>query len=1414
MSNDFTYDPVKIRIVDLLEKTWLNTYVFVGTVTKEIEQELIKLQKNMNRQSAPLRKFYGADWKTKLGLSPSKKGGDEEVDSSEKIEYQIDDTLLDDLDNIAIDDESTEKTFDLVDVSAINVDLLSEKDESLEVKHGDKITFIFDTMIYPCDNILELKYKIYTYIGIPIFRQHMWFKYHQLSYPMLYKIFLHEHQENINIERLSAFYEEKNTNENKNEHREFHDIDGIPIDVEFYNNKDFLTVIANDTFEVLGNIYNKYATNEFFVVDFNSIFDVKSIAPKIQNDTYQIDLIYYGFVILYFPMMTYSVFKDYLKNEKSIKDLYPVLLPDKRSLLYKSKLDDAIVTEAYNAHTDKNIQKKIYNAIISTIINLNNSLQGTETLLSIRNLFDNLILDDKVVFCKANILHENQNVILRKSFNYESDSKENNPIDSILIKIRINQDTNESLSLVLFRNGNYIIHTNWREESRMDFNKIIDIVSDVINPLIDKINKLGNKVKFSDVMIVKLNDKNAIFTETSSIFYFDDDTTESKFNVLKNVLEDFKNANLIFNKENSNMEYFFNKGMYNYDASRLEKALYISNYYEYLSNGVVRQKWETVFMRTRLFQVINISSKLKFVISGIRDDVELENFQMFLVAMLIIYSRNSSHIKVHLDETMKNKSDKALKNLKVQDPVLYNFKKMYNSDVIYSKICQKPYQPMMLSDSEYSTLSKDRKSRAVKYWNFTTQKPVWYSCPNTKYPFIKFIVKQHPRDFCIPCCKKIEMNYNVNKKKQDIHNACMNDYKYTGEKVNLTKGSHYIASYGKNIEIGRISRLPEKTLEPLFFDTYSVEGDMDQECITNNGYYLYGIEQNLPYIDNVGMIHCIAHSLGMTPSDFFIESIKRIKKNPELFRVLLDGEIGMYFNNSAALCSVLQSMIKMDDLLNIPDIPWNNLASNIAQYYFGVNTILFEDIDKELIQMVLPKGLKSVDEMFPNGTKVLVVLQRKEKYYPIYLLNADIFKRTGIFDTKLFLNESGLITILRAVVGRHMETSEIKKIKSGIDLVAIKKFCKDIGAKISKYYINFSNLCYAVVIIMRNFETYFPITTSHYVLEKDISLVFTAYAGEYNTSYTNMSKLIKDFHRWNTDQSAIDGFDNVLVYPDVSVEYWIQCKSSIIGFSHNNINYFISTMSVDSAKKYENMPINNVLYHPFEINKLIYSVKLGNIKPGNNKTQKTEFAKSLYDYHLYSLVLMHFINIFNMHRNDKLRAKLYNLILKTNFDGDLTKLREFIDSMEDSEDIHKIKTIISRYTTHHDKKIMVKETKMTYFNFDKSIITKLKKMQNKDIQKELHKIAMAFVKIGNPNITKFPNMLSICQNDTDYDYCAKNKLIIPKERLNDIIDIISHEIQDETKMKWLFNSVSVRQTLEFFKFISRKNEYITIEFLS
>ena len=74
-----------------------------------------------------------------------------------------------------------------------------------------------------------------------------------------------------------------------------------------------------------------------------------------------------------------------------------------------------------------------------------------------------------------------------------------------------------------------------------------------------------------------------------------------------------------------------------------------------------------------------------------------------------------------------------LKLLKAKDPELYIFKK-FGSDAVYSRICQKNHQPLIYDEEEWANLEAKLKKKAIKFWNYTTNRPAYYLCDNPKIP--------------------------------------------------------------------------------------------------------------------------------------------------------------------------------------------------------------------------------------------------------------------------------------------------------------------------------------------------------------------------------------------------------------------------------------------------------------------------------------------------------------------------------------------------------------------------------------------------------------------------------------------------------------------------------------------------------
>jgi hypothetical protein len=332
--------------------------------------------------------------------------------------------------------------------------------------------------------------------------------------------------------------------------------------------------------------------------------------------------------------------------------------------------------------------------------------------------------------------------------------------------------------------------------------------------------------------------------------------------------------------------------------------------------------------------------------------------------------------------------------------------------------------------------------------------------------------------------------------------------------------------------------------------------------------------------------------------------------------------------------------------------------------------------------------------------------------------------------------------------------------------------------------------------------------------------------------YSIFKRFLDKFFVWNKEKSKEAGLDGVYIYPIIKVDRWISIRKSekVVGFIHSNINYYIEPISQQEAKKYEDRPIQIMLYHPHEINAMISHLKgSGGAKSAAQSQQllpvyigmtnaiTKNLNRSLFDYYLYNIILLHFTNIFNEQRNTKIRNKLIQVIAHTNFDKEVTKLREFVDALDDVEDTNKIKTIIGRFVTiHHDRKQMLEDIRSAYFNFDRIALEQFRGKSRDEIAKKLKSIADTFIKYGKPPTNyQFPNLIVTCMEKTanSAGYCNRGKLIAEKDKIEEILDIIAGQIADHNKWKWLFNGAYINRTMSFFRFIKRKNETIRIELL-
>jgi hypothetical protein len=1436
MSNIFTLNPIKINLISI--KNIINkSIIFIGTVPNDVKKELLKIENDgvFKANNKILINFYGKNWFVNLGIKQHLKlvsGGDDDF-TFDTVDDNVDVVTFDDLDDL--DDLD-----DIIDDSDI-------KTEQITNSKGI-IKFIFDDpyiSLYPEDTIMEFKLKIYGILKIPIFRQHIWYVFQDKYYPVNYNIFDECDIKYINIQNTLNKLNIDNATEQL--------IEGIPINMQFYQRKSSLKITTDDTFSILGDYYNKYNLTEYNLLDLDDFIEPARINLNNNNsDKHQIELIYYGFIILYWPMLSLESFSEYIKSSSNIQKFYPDLHRPINEIIQKYTMEKRIMDEKNDLITNpkkKEILKTIYstitNSITNAIINISTFDTNGSHIILIRNLFDNISLNDNIICCKCSIFNNSRNIILNKKYKDNDFIKQPVDCDTIVFKIKLNTESDRNIKLIINKFGNMKILSKWREEEQYGFDDILKKCINLTRPLIDKINECGSNVILLNKKLPNISIHNTTFTEIGIGIFYKKMFNESQFNSIREILKDFTQAGIVIHKssELTLLEYYFSKGMFQYNKNQINRIVNINNYYEFLTDGVVKQRWQTLYENTRSTKIFHRLSDIKIEISGVKEN-EFFIFYNLIITLFYLFMTESNANKKDSNITTDNEKQFkiSLRNLKEQDPVLYNFKNKYKSKNVYSKICQKPYQPLLLNKQAYDILPKNKKENALKYWNFTSNKDVYYSCPNTKFPFIKFIVNKHPSGYCIPCCKKTKISQNNKDAKKIIYDICMKTHKYEKLNKTITLGSKYIMSYGKDIESGRLSRLPEESLEPLFYETFSVNvSGIDSECILDDEYYLYGVDQNIGDILNVGIVIILINSTDTNIYDFIKNIINLLKISPTKFKIILDGKISNYFNKLDDFIKKLSDTFVNRKKLNISSsdqkIPWNEIFINIAFLFLNINIIYFDNIKNDF-NLVLPSYITNKDQLTSDSFTNLLVLKKIDKYYPIYLLNVDVFFKVKMIKQKLFNGIDPIMIILGKLTLNYFNNSENVN-NTSITLDIINLFAIDTDYIIKKLYVNKHNLCYYVHITKKNNKSsdiFIPVELSTFLNSKYTTITYSTFLRRVaKIDIKTIINFSNEFNDWVAKKSEINGLmfsddkkipliDRVRpIHPYIMIKNWlvlcdinksITDKSIVIGFMSDNLNYYIKNISVDQALKIKKLPIMQVLYDPDIINNAIYTNK-HTISDQRSK----KIGKSLYNTYLYKLIVLEFITIFNKDKNNKLRLIIKKILLRNlnnNYDDIIDCIK---DCLSDISDFDKIKSQLYDYiNVHHSKNLLLKSIDSTNYKFDRESYECIKKLPIDKIYNELLKISKKIVTIGSIDNIKdfnFPNMFVSCNNDKKHvqQYCKKNKIIISADRLKSILKILVSDILNPFKEKWLFSPVFTDNIINILKFIKRQDEFITVEVL-
>lgn len=1198
-----------------------------------------------------------------------------------------------------IDYKLTKKGGDIFDTLSLN-DIFIQKDIEKKDKiikeenYDKKENKINNIKLNENLTIINLKELIYYLTNITIENQHIElnnkinkqyelidYNYENISLSLQVNTLFHS----LNIESLEY-------------------IENIFIDFNLVNNRNLYRIKAHDEIKRIKNIFNINNDNEIDIYNLDDfILNKEIILQQINQDNEINNIIYYGFIEKYFPMYNYELFQLYLNNE-SKSDIYPKLNIKKNNILNKiNNLNELVQEHKKKYNINENIKGLIYK-ISSYLNNKTYNLQdifNNIELIKIENLVKieiQLYLSDKYIYYeKINILNriENSTLYLLSS-NYDKN------VLVFLIYISNNKYKlkNIPIYIILDEYGNYNIHLIIDEILELkirDFTSIIQIeVNNFIKSLKKQYNIELNEITEYNISLDKININilyNNIFSNSDFIKLIEQINKYSITDVYNIINIDY-NLNII---ELSTLIIDY-ESIYNIDFDK-----YTNNYYEYYLDSELKEKYNK---QLNLPKII-ISHRIKDI------KIEIKNInknEIDYIKRIILFLISSIETKSNKIEKNLNREDNKLKKLKELDPLLYIINKK-NTQNLYSRKCQSSQQPEIITKNE---IKNKKIKNYIKYWNFTNNKDEYYYCPNKKYPYVKFLTNLHPQNYCIPCCKKKSMdNIKIKSKYESIHNKCLENYIYDKKNLEIETDSksRYIINYSNKmlIENNRLMEIPS-LLKNIIKKSFKSDNILDNGIIYN--YYIYGLNQNLSNINNIGILFIISIILNNTINDT-IDLIKDfLIKNPNIFPLLLNGKLIKYYQNLTSFLIVYNNIFQSKIILkniNYEFTKWNELFIDIAKY-LGIISIIFEEDNNDNINLILPKRIYNINEYIINNDnyKYTIIIKRIYKnnviYYPIFKLNYKEYYNNNIIKYKVFNYNDNIIQIIKHIISTKLETNI-----DNLNITIILKFIFDNKSyNIEKYYINRKNEVYALLIKNKHKKyIYFNIMSqslSNIIYSELLNNKLYSYKNfnneyklEFITLYNfiielntyiyseNKDKYSEIYYKILSNEILINNIKNKNIFnltenellknstikleelkliPYIYINNIIINNEKIIGFSSNNLNLYINeNMTIINSKNILEEDINKILklIKKQNINKedlikiltRFFKLEDNNSKVFNKiiENSKYKIIKDYYNYYqlyYYNPLTINNIIVNNEEYKDTRYKELNNAIYETN----------------------------------------------------------------------------------------------------------------------------------------------------------------------
>jgi hypothetical protein len=1176
--------------------------------------------------------------------------------------------------------------------------------------------------VFPEDTFLDIRNKIWITQEIPPYRQFLFTPEDFIPFD----IFVNEIFVPVNIrEWFSAFAEDDVV------------LSGIPINKYLTENKDAIKVNFGKQYHTIGN------QSKLFLVDLNTLLTA-DIIREILDESYRAELIYYGFVTMFWPQLSYSDFQLYLKNSDEIME---VTIDEMTDIL---RAQQKIIRNIH-ASKSKSTAKQIgEGSVLGQLIQVD---LGVRTI-NVRNIVDWFATSQSTPAMVAYIIdHMEGYLVVKKHTSFDDAiskfinrrgltkvTKSTIPHVSFILR----NDPEGLVAFTIRENGlNSEVYSEYLEEHHIslsgNFNQVVSLTKNIINRINQELQVAALP---AGGRLSQITNDSIVSQQLTACTYWKKIISLKSFMTLRDRLQEYQDAGILVLKDEecSHNEFqtehcfliMFKKGM------RSEEGCEVK------------------------IQLRSIDIRIEVI--------KAQDIQEFaLIQKYLIYFFESQKLST---ATPTDLAKFSLKTLQEKDPVLYNLRRYDPNHKVYSVLCQSSRQPILYTEEEYDNLPEAKKNSLIEYWNFTYRRPAYYECPNKKFPHLSFKIGKHPKNYCLPCCQKTQV-------KSEIDDQCFNEHVV----VNTTSESSYVLTYGSSISIGRVSKVSRLLYEKLN------EIHPCKDC----DFVLYGVEQSVPGLNNCGVLMSIFTSFDDEHvDDFIIKLARKVMHYGSAYHLLGNGAAQAFDSPNHLADTIITLFVeKSNDFVVLEsEEEWINIISSLIRELYNVELVIWDDTDES------EKLIINTDFSFTDLTKILLVVKHKHGAYPVFLTDGE----KTVYNSMLKNIDDNPVQALYDLINDL--TSTVIHDQTVNQLCILELFFEKRKWEPVCILVDSRNLCYGIIAkkIDTNDHVHLPLaysTTGKYLKNVEIS-------HELKPKVAYRQDTLRDFvNEINSETQEAKACHANTITPRFILQ---NPDGDYIGFQAGKLFYFHDPekkpINFDGINE---LNTKLMLYHPDEVDRALvnYSTTLTPSEKYNDIIRK-EYQNHLYKLFLTEFV--HFVRK-ERNADVRSKIKKLLSATDYGSASSLQKLFENIDKITFSakkerlsyDDRTALKKIISDLRELIKIKIVLENT---IFEFDQTILNELHAMDKEETSRRVKKIMSDFVQLVeiesiNEN-TKANNIYLPCQlahdeKSTLASHCKGKKLRMIKSQFEDYVKILSADIHNTT----VFDITNVFDTSEF-----------------